>query len=183
MNKTYLLAIDNGTQSVRALLFDLQGNLVDKAQVTIATYQSPQPGWMENDPEAFWQALCQACQRLWAITAVPKSAIAGMVITTQRGTTIALDKQGQPLRPSMIWLDQRRADQTPKLAWWWEAAFRVIGMMDTVRFFQKEAEANSVSVRSRAKGDEGVMTTDAYVAKLKAEVATRALQEKKQTTV
>ena len=62
MTAPYLLAIDNGTQSVRALLFDLHGNLVDKAQVQIATYQSPQPGWMENDPEAFWQTLCQACQ-------------------------------------------------------------------------------------------------------------------------
>ncbi|MDO8448293.1 MAG: FGGY-family carbohydrate kinase [Rhodoferax sp.] len=145
MSKTYLLAIDNGTQSVRALLFDLHGNLVDKAQVTIDTYQSPQPGWMENDPEAFWQAMCQACQRLWANTAVPRSAIAGVVVTTQRGTTIALDKQGQPLRPAMIWLDQRRAEQTPKLSWWWEAAFRVIGMIDTVHHFQKEAEANWIA--------------------------------------
>ncbi|OHC77410.1 MAG: carbohydrate kinase [Rhodoferax sp. RIFCSPLOWO2_12_FULL_60_11] len=145
MSKTYLLAIDNGTQSVRALLFDLQGNLVDKAQVTIASYQSPQPGWMENDPEAFWQALCDACQRLWAVTSVPKSAIAGVVITTQRGTTIALDKNGQPLRPAMIWLDQRRADQLPKLAWWWDAAFRAIGMRQTVRFFQREAEANWIA--------------------------------------
>lgn len=145
MSKTYLLAIDNGTQSVRALLFDLQGNLVDKAQVTLTSYQSPQPGWMENDPEAFWQALCDACQRLWAITSVPKSAIAGVVITTQRGTTIALDKQGQPLRPAMIWLDQRRADQLPKLAWWWDAAFRAIGMRETVRFFQREAEANWIA--------------------------------------
>ena len=145
MSKTYLLAIDNGTQSVRAMLFDLQGNLVDKAQVAIVNYQSPQPGWMENDPEAFWQALCQACQRLWALTTVPKSAIAGVVLTTQRGTTIALDKQGQPLRPAMIWLDQRRADKIPKLAWWWEAAFRAIGMLDTVRFFQREAEANWIA--------------------------------------
>ena len=145
MSKTYLLAIDNGTQSVRALLFDLQGNLVDKAQVTIASYQSPQPGWMENDSEAFWQALCDACQRLWAVTSVPKSAIAGVVITTQRGTTIALDKQGQPLRPAMIWLDQRRADQLPKLAGWWDAAFRAIGMRETVRFFQREAEANWIA--------------------------------------
>jgi len=145
MSKTYLLAIDNGTQSVRALLFDLQGNLVDKAQVTIASYQSPQPGWMENDSEAFWQALCDACQRLWAVTSVPKSAIAGVVITTQRGTTIALDKNGQPLRPAMIWLDQRRADQLPKLAWWWDAAFRAIGMRQTVRFFQREAEANWIA--------------------------------------
>jgi len=145
MNKTYLLAIDNGTQSVRALLFDLQGNLVDKAQVTIESYQSPEPGWLENDPEAFWQTLCQACQRLWATSSVPKSAISGVVITTQRGTTIALDKQGRPLRPSMIWLDQRRADKLPKLAWWWEAAFRAIGMRDTIRYFQREAEANWIA--------------------------------------
>ncbi|WP_394755256.1 FGGY-family carbohydrate kinase [Rhodoferax sp.] len=145
MSKPYLLAIDNGTQSVRALLFDLQGNLVDKAQVTIDSYQSPEPGWMENDPDAFWQSLCQACQQLWAHTSVPKSAVAGVVITTQRGTTIALDPQGQPLRPAMIWLDQRRADQIPKLAWWWDAAFRAMGMRDTVRHFQKEAEANWIA--------------------------------------
>jgi len=127
MTQPYLLAIDNGTQSVRALLFDLHGNLVDKAQVQISTYQSPQPGWMENDPEAFWQTLCQACQRLWASTAVPKEAIAGVVVTTQRGTTVSLGADGQPLRPSMIWLDQRRAELAPRLPWWWEAAFAAIG--------------------------------------------------------
>ncbi len=145
MNKSYLLAIDNGTQSVRALLFDLQGNLAAKAQVPIDTYQSPQPGWMENEPEAFWRSLCRACQQLWATTSVPTSAMAGVVITTQRGSTIALDKNGQPLRPAMIWLDQRRADKIPPLAWWWEAAFRAIGMRDTVRFFQQEAEANWIA--------------------------------------
>ncbi len=145
MSKTYLLAIDNGTQSVRALLFDLQGNLVDKAQVAIDSYQSPEPGWLENDPEAFWQSLCQACQLLWSQTAIPKSAIAGVVITTQRATTVALDKDGQPLRPAIIWLDQRRADSYPNLKWWWRAAFRLIGMADTVRFFQKEAEANWIA--------------------------------------
>lgn len=145
MSKTHILAIDAGTQSVRALLFDQQGNLADKAQVAIDSYQSPQPGWMENDPEAFWQSLCQACQQLWACTSVPRSAIAGVVITTQRGTTVALDQAGQPLRPAMIWLDQRRASQTPKLAWWWEAAFRAIGMRETVRYFQREAEANWIA--------------------------------------
>ena len=145
MSKTYILAIDNGTQSVRALLFDLHGNLVDKSQVAIDSYQSPQPGWVENDPEVFWQALCQACQHLWANTSVPKSAVAGVVITTQRATTIALDKVGQPLRPAIIWLDQRRTEHTTKLKWWWEAAFKLIGMRDTVNHFQKEAEANWIA--------------------------------------
>jgi sugar (pentulose or hexulose) kinase len=145
MSEKYLLAIDNGTQSVRALLFDLQGNLVDKAQVAIDTYQVSQPGWLENDPQAFWQLLCEACQQLWAQTTVPKSAVAGVVITTQRATTIALDKDGTPLRPAMIWLDQRRADKVPPLKWWWDAAFRAIGMRSTIDFFQREAEANWIA--------------------------------------
>jgi sugar (pentulose or hexulose) kinase len=145
MSKTYILAIDNGTQSVRALLFDLHGNLVDKSQVAIDSYQSPRPGWVENDPEVFWQALCQACQHLWANTSVPKSAVAGVVISTQRATTIALDKAGQPVRPAIIWLDQRRTEHTPKLKWWWEVAFKLIGMRDTVNHFQKESEANWIA--------------------------------------
>jgi sugar (pentulose or hexulose) kinase len=145
MNPRYILAIDNGTQSVRALIFDLQGNLVDKAQVAIDTYQSLQPGWVENDVEAFWQSLSTACQRLWATTQVPKESIAGVVITTQRATTIALDQNGKPLRPAIIWLDQRRTEQTSRLKWWWEAAFKVIGMRDTVKHFQKEAEANWIA--------------------------------------
>ena len=140
----YILAIDNGTQSVRALLFNLQGKLVDKSQVAI-TYQSAEPGWAEADADVFWQALCQACQQLWQTTRVNKSDIAGLVITTQRGTTLALDAKGQPLRPAMIWLDQRRTEHAPRLAWWWEAAFRAIGMRDTVRHFQKEAEANWIA--------------------------------------
>jgi sugar (pentulose or hexulose) kinase len=140
-----ILAIDNGTQSVRALLFDLDGHLLDKAQVAIDTYRSPQPGWLENDPEAFWRSLCDACQQLWAHTRVPRESVRGVVITTQRGTTVALDADGQPLRPAMIWLDQRRATAIPPLRWWWDAALRAIGMRDTVRFFQKEAEANWIT--------------------------------------
>src|SRR5450759_461996 len=145
MSNTYILALDSVTIRVRALVFDLQGHLVDKAQAANGTYQSPQPGWVENDPEQFWQALCQACQRLWANTQVPKSAIRGVVITTQRGTTINLDRHGRALRPAMVWLDSRRADKAPQPAWWWEAIFRVIGMRDTVRYFGHEAEANWIA--------------------------------------
>jgi sugar (pentulose or hexulose) kinase len=145
MSKDYLLAIDCGTQSVRALIFDLHGHLVDKAQVEIDSYQSPQPGWVENDPEQFWATLCQACQRLWANTRVPKSALAGVCITTQRATVINLDEHGQPVRPAIVWLDQRRADVDPKLAWWWEVALRAVRMRDTVRYFAREAEANWIA--------------------------------------
>jgi len=145
MSQDYLLAIDNGTQSVRALIFDLHGHLVDKAQVEITSYTSPQPGWVENDPEDFWRALCTACQRLWANSRVPKSAIRGLVITTQRATVINLDAAGRPLRPAIVWLDQRRSDADPALAWWWEVALRAVNMRDTIRYFAAEAEANWIA--------------------------------------
>ena len=115
--KNYLLTIDNGTQSVRALLFDTEGNLVDKTQVMMSTYASPQAGWVENDPEEFWRALCSACQQLWAKTAIPKSAVRALTITTQRATVINLDADGKPLRPAIIWLDQRRATTKSNLPW------------------------------------------------------------------
>ena len=73
-----ILAIDHGTQSVRALLFDLDGNLLAKAQVFIEPYYSDQPGWAEQDPEVFWQSLCQACQELLAKPEVDPDSIAAV---------------------------------------------------------------------------------------------------------
>jgi len=102
-----LLAIDNGTQSVRAIIFDLQGNQIAKVRVPIEPYTSPEPGFAEQDPEKFWEAVCQALNLLWLEPGVHKEAIAGVSVTTQRSTMINLDKQGQPLRPAMVWLDQR----------------------------------------------------------------------------
>ena len=81
-NKRYLLAIDNGTQSVRALLFDLQGNLLGKGKVELQAYYSTQPGWAEQDPQYYWAKLGEACQQLWAQTGIDRSQIAGVSLTT-----------------------------------------------------------------------------------------------------
>lgn len=63
-----ILAIDNGTQSVRALLFDIAGNLVGKGKQEIEPYFSEHPGWAEQHPEYFWQQLGHACARVWQAT-------------------------------------------------------------------------------------------------------------------
>jgi len=145
MTDGYLLAIDNGTQSVRALLFDLRGHLVDKAQVRLDTYRHPQPGWMEEDPEQFWRALCTACRQLWSATRVRPDEVRGVVVTTQRGTVINLDTHGRPLRPAIVWADQRRAESRARLPWAWEAALRTLGVRETVRSFERDAEANWIA--------------------------------------
>ena len=113
-----LLAIDNGTQSVRALVFDLRGNLLHKSRVAIEPYFSLAPGLAEQDPEVFWKAVCEACQSLWAGGA-DKSSLAAVALTTQRGTVINLDKHGKPLRPAILWLDQRRAEGQKPLGGFW----------------------------------------------------------------
>ncbi|MCP5096237.1 MAG: carbohydrate kinase, partial [Chloroflexi bacterium] len=146
MNRDVVLALDNGTQSVRALLFDPQGKLLDKAKVDIEPYVSPEPGWAEQSPTYYWDKLCEACQLLWSKTAVPKSAIAGVAVTTQRGTVVNVDKGGRPLRPAIVWLDQRRTAGQKPVSGLWGAAFRLTNMSETVAYLQAEAEANWIRV-------------------------------------
>jgi sugar (pentulose or hexulose) kinase len=140
--KDHILAIDNGTQSVRAMIVDLQGNLVSKVKLPLVPYHSPEPGWAEQDPDYYWENLCAACQQLWQETEVPKEAIAGVALTTVRNTWVNVDRQGKPLRPAIVWMDQRRTEGLPPVRGLWGAAFRVTGMADTVAFFQAEAECN-----------------------------------------
>jgi len=142
MTRDHILAIDNGTQSVRALLFDPRGNLLAKSRVPIEPYFSTQPGYAEQTPEVFWQAVCDACQQLWQMPGVDKDSIAGVALTTQRGTVINLDQNGQPLRPAMVWLDQRRTENLKPIGGLWGLAFRLSGMTPTVAYLQAEAEAN-----------------------------------------
>ena len=115
MTGEHILAIDAGTQSIRALIFDLRGTLLSKSRVPIEPYYSTAPGLAEQDPEVFWNAVCEACQKLWLIPGVSKETIAGVGITSQRSTLINVDKNGKPLRPAIHWLDQRR---TPGLNLW-----------------------------------------------------------------
>ena len=142
MSRDLILAIDNGTQSVRALLFDLAGNLVAKFRNPIEPYYSTAHGLAEQDPQVFWNAVCQACQGLWQLPGACKEAIAGVALTTQRSTLINLDRQGKPLRPAIVWLDQRRTLGQKPVGGLWGLAFRLSGMSETVAYLQTEAEAN-----------------------------------------
>jgi len=142
MSADHLLAIDNGTQSVRALLFDPRGSLVAKCRVPIPPYFSESPGLAEQHPEVFWQAVCQACQGVWADAAVSRDAVAAVALTTQRSTVVNVDAAGKPLRPAIVWLDQRRTEGLKPVGGLWGLAFRLSGMTGTVAYLQAEAEAN-----------------------------------------
>jgi sugar (pentulose or hexulose) kinase len=142
MTSEIILAIDCGTQSVRALLFDVRGNLLHKVRVPIEPYVSPQPGWAEQRADYYWESLCQACQLLWQRSGVSSEAVLGVALTTQRSTVVNVDRQGQPLRPAIVWLDQRRTEGQRPVGGLWGVAFALSGMSETVAYLQAEAEAN-----------------------------------------
>jgi len=136
-----LLAIDNGTQSVRALVFDPQGKLLAKERVPVEPYYSTAPGLAEQNPQVYWDAICRACRGLWK-AGVDRSSIAAVALTTQRNTMINVDKNGNPLRPAIVWLDQRRAENQKPVGGAWGVAFKLAGASETVAYLQAEAEAN-----------------------------------------
>jgi len=109
MNKEYLIGIDSGTQSVRVIVFDKAGNIVSRGSADHEPYFSQQPGWAEQHPEDFWAKLCQASQQAIKQLPVPKEALAAAGLAVQRASIIAADENGNPLRPCISWLDQRRA--------------------------------------------------------------------------
>ena len=130
--KDLLLAIDNGTQSLKALVFDLEGQLLAREQVKFTPYYSENPGWAEQDPEVFWQALCQACQGIWSNHRIDKERIAGVTLTTQRSTVVNVDHSGRPLRPAMLWLDQRKTYGLAPVGGLWGVIFKLAGLTKTV---------------------------------------------------
>jgi sugar (pentulose or hexulose) kinase len=142
MQNDILLAIDNGTQSIRALGFSPNGQLVDKVQRPLDGYTSPQEGWMEHDVEAFYQALCEVCQQLWQQGKVKPEQVKGVIVTTQRATVVTLDKHGKPLRPAIIWPDQRRAEIRSKRPLLWRGLFRLLGLKPTIDALERECEIN-----------------------------------------
>ncbi|HET8883248.1 MAG TPA: FGGY-family carbohydrate kinase [Solimonas sp.] len=143
MNARTILSLDVGTQSARALVFDAHGKLLAKAQEVFAkTYESPRPGWAEQDPEIYWRAIVACCQRLWRDGAVSARDVAALSVTTQRSTVICVDADGEVLRPAIVWLDQRRAVQPPDLGIAWRSAFRLVGAHHLIAQVQREAEAN-----------------------------------------
>ncbi|MBE7005296.1 MAG: glycerol kinase, partial [Ruminococcaceae bacterium] len=107
--KKYVLALDQGTTSSRAIVFDREGKIVAKSQHDF-TQIYPKPGWVEHDPLEIW-----GTQRMVASQALREcglaSEIAGIGITNQRETTIVWEKAtGKPIYNAIVWQCRRTAD-------------------------------------------------------------------------
>ena len=141
-SEKYILVIDVGTQSIRASFIDLEGNIREIIKTSIEAYYSSQPGYAEQDPEYFWEKLCETTKALFDKSTLDVQQVKGMSITTQRGTVVNLDKDGKPLRPAIIWLDQRKAKAEGWPSGVVKAAFQLAGVRESITYAIEECEAN-----------------------------------------
>ncbi|MFZ5351712.1 MAG: FGGY-family carbohydrate kinase [Bacillota bacterium] len=144
MREEYVLAIDCGTQSVRALVFDRDGNLIVKEKVEFEPYFSHNPGWAEQDPELYWRSACYAIKKIKEEQPDIFKRVIGVSVTTQRDTGVFVDKEGNVLRPAIIWLDQRMAKCSEPLSMLDNLMFSTVGMQKTIGLVRKKSKANWV---------------------------------------
>ncbi len=111
----YVLALDQGTTSSRAIVFDKQGNIISKAQKEFEQYY-PQAGWVEHDPMEILYSQIQSITGALSTDACTAKDIACIGITNQRETTILWDKQtGKPVYHAIVWQCRRTAELCEKL--------------------------------------------------------------------
>src|SRR5689334_22319942 len=109
----HVLAIDQGTTSTRAILFDAEARAVAVAQREL-TQHYPARGWVEHDPEQIWQDTLAVVRE--ALSAVGSSRVAAIGITNQRETVVVWDyATGEPIHRAIVWQDRRTAEVCAEL--------------------------------------------------------------------
>src|SRR5580658_10285253 len=112
---THILALDQGTTSTRAVLFDAEGKPRAQAQQELKQHY-PQPGWVEHDPEEIWQASIATCRAVLAEARLGPRDVAAIGITNQRETTVVWEREtGRPIAPAIVWQDRRTAERCAAL--------------------------------------------------------------------
>lgn len=120
MKDKQIIALDQGTTSSRAVLFDHQANIVDVVQEEF-TQHFPKPGWVEHDASEIWHSQFGVLQKLVANHHLRPADIAAIGITNQRETTVVWNKHtGEPIHNAIVWQDRRtaaRCDEIKEAGW------------------------------------------------------------------
>ena len=142
-NSPCILTLDFGTQSVRAALIDKSGNIkhIIKEPYQPA-YFSTQKGYAEQDPDFYWNLALKTMTQLAKEGKDELENIVGATITTFRDSSVQLDKDLKPLRPCILWLDQRMAEAREKLPLLHKLAFKLVGMTNTIELNRKRTIAH-----------------------------------------
>jgi sugar (pentulose or hexulose) kinase len=138
----YVLAIDCGTQSLRAMIIDQHGKTLASEKVIFEPYIASEPGYAEQNVLVYYESLCLATQALKKDQLKLMKDVEAIVLTTQRDMAICVDKKGLPLRPAILWADQRMIDEPRPMSLLHDGIFRVIGMKKTTEIISRNCKAH-----------------------------------------
>ncbi|MDD2434165.1 MAG: FGGY-family carbohydrate kinase [Bacilli bacterium] len=142
MSNPLILTFDCGTQSTRALLVDKKGNVVAKEQEKFAPYYSTKPGYAEQHPSVYWNALVKVSKLIHEHNPELVKEIKAVTVTTIRDTFVCVDKNIEPLRDIMVWLDQRAAKCEEPLPTKSRLSFSLVGMLEALEDQRKITKSN-----------------------------------------
>lgn len=143
MNKPLVLSIDCGTQSMRALLFDKEGNLLYKVQVKYdIPYKSSQLGYAEQSGEFYWECLAKATNLLKIKAKSDWDNIICVTVSAFRDSFVCMDRDGNLLSDILLWTDTREAKCFAKLPLKSRAAFRLVGMTEVINVQRRITKSN-----------------------------------------
>ncbi len=143
MDSPLILTFDFGTQSVRAAIFDREGNMLacEKKPYEPA-YVSPKPGYAEQDPSYYFDCLCLASNALAKNHSDLLKKIKGITMTCFRDSAVLLDEKCNVIRPMILWLDQRYAKCEEKLPFFSRFLFALVGKSATIDANRRRTMAN-----------------------------------------
>ena len=112
--KKYIMAIDDGTTGIRALIFDEDANLVSRAYRAVDQI-FPRPGWCEQDAMEVWKKCVEVMKKALSSADIDAKSIEAVGITTQRSTNLMWDEKGKPVYNAITWHDTRTAEMCNKM--------------------------------------------------------------------
>jgi xylulokinase len=110
----YILALDLGTAGCKAVIFSIKGEIIASGYDSYPISQQ-RAGWVEQDPEAWWESSIRASREALRNSKIDSSTIKVIGVTGQMSGIVPLDEKGSPLRPSIIWMDRRAVSQAERL--------------------------------------------------------------------
>ncbi len=145
MTNPLILTFDLGTQSMRGMLFNKQGQIVQLVQHKYEIpYHSKNPGWAEQSARFYFNTLCSISRELKEKSPNGYKDVIAVTLTTIRDSSLCLDEHYEPLRDVILWLDSRETKHIKPFPWWVKIALKAVGMEGVLKKQYKVSAANWV---------------------------------------
>ncbi len=143
MENPLVLTFDVGTQSARCLLVAPDGSIQDICQIKYdEPYYSRNPGWAEQRPNFYYDRICEVGKTVCERNAGRLKNVIGVTVTVIRDTVLCLDKNNEPLRDIILWLDKRQADFKNPFPFYKKWIFKIAGMGEATKILYRASASN-----------------------------------------